>query len=57
MKDLIIKVGRIVEIKKLENSFLITLEDKGFDIAPDVVCQHTLQDVIYNKNLKNENIS
>lgn len=33
MKDLTTKEGRIAEMEKLENSFLITLKGNGFDNA------------------------
>jgi hypothetical protein len=39
MKDLTTREGRIAEIEKLENSFLITLKGNGFDIASDAVCR------------------
>lgn len=38
MKNLTTKEGRIAEIKKLENSFLMALRDNGFDVAFDAVC-------------------
>lgn len=39
MRDLTTKEGRIAEIEKLENSFLMALKNSGFDIAPDAVCR------------------
>jgi hypothetical protein len=39
MENLTTKQERIAEIEKLENSFLITLKNNGFDVAPDAVCR------------------
>ncbi len=39
MKNLTTKEGRIAEIEKIENSFLITLKGNGFDVSPDAVCR------------------
>lgn len=39
MKDLTTKEGRIAEVEKLENSFLLTLKGNGFDVSPDAVCR------------------
>lgn len=39
MKDLKTKEGRVAEIEKIENSFLVTLKTNGFDISDDAVCQ------------------